>query len=69
VLSEENGGQAARFLAAHPEFEVVPMQPLVDALHPGASEHVHLPAAGGVLLTPLRTQTDGFFAILMRRRE
>jgi len=68
ILNEENGGQAARFLDAHREFEAVPMGPPVEALHPGASEHVHLPAGGGVVLTPLRTQTDGFFTILMRRR-
>jgi 16S rRNA (cytosine967-C5)-methyltransferase len=68
ILDEENGGQATHFLAAHPEFGAVPMTPLVEALHPGASEHAHLPASGGVLLTPLRSQTDGFFAILMRRR-
>ncbi len=68
ILDEENGGQATHFLAAHPEFEAVPMTPLVEALHPGASEHAHLPASGGLLLTPLRSQTDGFFAILMRRR-
>jgi 16S rRNA (cytosine967-C5)-methyltransferase len=68
VLDEENAGQAGHFLSAHPEFEALPMAPLVDALHSGASEHVHLPRSGGVLLTPLRTQTDGFFAIVMRRR-
>lgn len=68
ILNEENAGQAERFLGAHPEFEAEPMQPLVESLHPGASEHVHFPVTGGVLLTPLRTQTDGFFATLMRRR-
>lgn len=68
ILDEENASQAAHFLAGNPEFETVPMGPLVEALHPGAGAHVHLPERGGVLLTPLLTQTDGFYAILMRRR-
>ena len=68
VLDEENGAQAAAFAAAHPEFEPVAIAPLLEAIAPGASEHAHIAMAGGVLLTPLMTQTDGFFAFLMRRR-
>jgi 16S rRNA (cytosine967-C5)-methyltransferase len=67
ILDEENGQQAARFLAGHPEFEAVPMAPAVKALAPGALEHVHQ-QQHGVLLTPLKTATDGFYAFLARRR-
>jgi 16S rRNA (cytosine967-C5)-methyltransferase len=68
ILDDENGAQAAAFLAAHPEFEALPVGDRLEALSAGASGHVHLPAQGGVLLTPLTTQTDGFFAFLMSRR-
>jgi 16S rRNA (cytosine967-C5)-methyltransferase len=64
VLHEENGGQIAAFKAAHPEFEAVDLAPAVDAL--GAKDRVHL-SKDGVLLTPLRTGTDGFFISLLRR--
>jgi 16S rRNA (cytosine967-C5)-methyltransferase len=66
VLHEENGGQIANFLATHPDFETIDLAPAVAAM--GAMDRVHLPQEGGVLLTPLKTQTDGFFAFLMRRR-
>jgi 16S rRNA (cytosine967-C5)-methyltransferase len=66
ILDEENTQQAARFLAAHPEFAAEPMRPAVEALAPGAMEHVHA-QQHGILLTPLKTQTDGFYAFLARR--
>ena len=68
ILDEENGAQAAAFAAAHPEFEVLPAGPRLDAVSAGASSHAHLGPAGGVLLTPLTAETDGFFAFLIRRR-
>jgi 16S rRNA (cytosine967-C5)-methyltransferase len=64
VLNEENGGQIAAFKAAHPEFEAVDLAPAVDAL--GARDRVHL-SKDGVLLTPLKTGTDGFFISALRR--
>jgi len=67
ILDEENGRQAAQFLAGHPEFESVPMAAALQALAPRALEHVH-PQENGVLLTPLRTGTDGFYAFVARRR-
>ena len=68
ILDEENGAQAAAFVASHPEFEVVPAGPLLEAVSADASSHAHLPPQGGVLLTPLTAETDGFFAFLIRRR-
>ena len=68
VLDEENGRQLTAFLAAHPEFESVAMAPLLETLHAGAADRVHIGTAGGALLTPLRTGTDGFFIGVLRRR-
>jgi 16S rRNA (cytosine967-C5)-methyltransferase len=64
VLHEENEAQVAAFRAAHPQFEPVDLGPALDAI--GARERVHL-SADGVLLTPLRTGTDGFFISLLHR--
>lgn len=64
VLHEENGGQIAAFLAANPAFTVADLAPAVAAL--GAANRVH--ASGqGVLLTPLKTGTDGFFVSALRK--
>ncbi|MEO8757358.1 MAG: RsmB/NOP family class I SAM-dependent RNA methyltransferase [Devosia sp.] len=68
ILDDENGAQAVNFLAEHPEFEAIPMAPALAQLGLDAASRVHLPAQGGVLLTPLKTETDGFFAFLVRRR-
>jgi 16S rRNA (cytosine967-C5)-methyltransferase len=67
IFDEENSRQAEQFLAAHPDFHAVPMAPLVEALAPGAGERIH-PQNQGILLTPLRTGTDGFYIFLARRR-
>ncbi|MEO6013945.1 MAG: RsmB/NOP family class I SAM-dependent RNA methyltransferase [Devosia sp.] len=68
ILHDENGGQIADFRERHPEFEAIDAAPLLEALSPGGGQHVHMQPQGGVLLTPLKTETDGFFAFLMRRR-
>ncbi|MEO8756088.1 MAG: RsmB/NOP family class I SAM-dependent RNA methyltransferase, partial [Casimicrobiaceae bacterium] len=68
ILHDENGAQVWDFLQSNPDFEAVEAALLLDALSPGASQHVHVMPQGGVLLTPLKTQTDGFFAFLMNRR-
>ena len=64
VLHDENGAQIEAFRAAHPEFDPVDLGPAVAAL--GAADRVH--ASGqGVLLTPLKTGTDGFFISVLRK--
>jgi 16S rRNA (cytosine967-C5)-methyltransferase len=68
ILDEENGRQAMAFLARHPEFEAVPLAAALDALTRGGSSHAHLYDFGGVALTPLVSETDGFFAFLVRKR-
>jgi 16S rRNA (cytosine967-C5)-methyltransferase len=64
ILEEENGAQVAAFQATHPEFEAVDLAPAVETL--GARDRVHW-SRDGVLLTPLKTGTDGFFVSLLRR--
>jgi 16S rRNA (cytosine967-C5)-methyltransferase len=68
ILDEENDAQAAAFALAHPEFETVPVGPMLDAVAPGTSHRVHLAHCGGAALTPLKTETDGFFVYLARKR-
>jgi 16S rRNA (cytosine967-C5)-methyltransferase len=65
LLAEENEAQVQGFLAAHPEFSVLPLARAWQQPEP-------LPAAlagSGLFLslTPLRHGTDGFFAAVMER--
>jgi 16S rRNA (cytosine967-C5)-methyltransferase len=54
---------AARFLAAHPGFEPVPAKEILG------KPRALLLGDGDVLeLSPDRTETDGFFAAVFRRR-
>jgi 16S rRNA (cytosine967-C5)-methyltransferase len=64
LLPEENGGQVARFRAAHPDF--APLSPAaVWAETVGGA----CPASGDeLLLTPARHGTDGFFLAVLERR-
>ncbi|MDF2998871.1 MAG: transporter [Xanthobacteraceae bacterium] len=69
LLDEENGTQIRRLLAAHPDFRIVPPAEVVLAL--GARGPVlaqaALTSAEGLLLTPRRTGTDGFFVSILQR--
>jgi 16S rRNA (cytosine967-C5)-methyltransferase len=69
VLEEENGVQVRAFLARHPEFAVAPPAEVATALGERAllfRRAVKLSDAG-LLMTPRRTDTDGFFYSLLRR--
>jgi 16S rRNA (cytosine967-C5)-methyltransferase len=69
VLIEENGDQARAFCRRHPEFSIVPPADVVQALGDRAADFIAatLVSADGVQMTPLRTQTDGFFVSVLRR--
>jgi 16S rRNA (cytosine967-C5)-methyltransferase len=60
LLPQENEAQVEAFLAAHPDFRVVPLREVApqdpDSAHP---DHLSL--------TPARHDTDGFFAAVMQR--
>ena len=68
VLDEENGAQVRGFLARHPEFSVMPPRDVAKAI---ARADDFLAAAlitdEGLLMTPRRTGTDGFFVSLLQR--
>jgi 16S rRNA (cytosine967-C5)-methyltransferase len=61
MLAEENEEQVSAFLAAHPDFRVVPLGEVAPALT-GSAHPDYLS------LTPARNDTDGFFAAVLRRR-
>lgn len=61
LLAEENEDQVATFLAAHPDFQAVPLRKAAPQL--SFSAHPDY-----LSLTPARHDTDGFFAAVMERR-
>jgi len=60
LLPEENEAQVEAFLAAHPDFHVVPLSAAAPQLT-GSAHRDYLS------LTPARHETDGFFAAVMVR--
>jgi len=69
VLEEENGAQIRNFIGLHPDFSVEKPAEVANAL--GERAYMFTKAAlvsgEGVLMTPRRTDTDGFFVSLLRR--
>jgi 16S rRNA (cytosine967-C5)-methyltransferase len=69
VLDEENGAQIRDFLLRHPDFSVEKPDQVASAL--GERGYLFLKAAlvseSGILMTPRRTGTDGFFVSVFRR--
>src|SRR5258706_100503 len=70
VLPPENGEQVRAFVARHPEFSVVSPSQTVTALGEKAEEFAAatLQSPEGLLMTPRRTGTDGFFVSIVNRR-
>jgi 16S rRNA (cytosine967-C5)-methyltransferase len=69
VLAEENGDQVRNFLARNPDFSVEKPAEVAKVLGKRA---YHFSAAAlisedGLLMTPRRTDTDGFFVSVLRR--
>jgi 16S rRNA (cytosine967-C5)-methyltransferase len=71
VLDEENGGRIREFFADHPDFAVVPPSDVADALGERAYlfRRAALISTEGLLMTPRRTETDGFFVSVLRKSE
>ncbi len=69
VLDDENGAQVRAFLVRHPEFAIVPPSEAANALGERAFlfRRAALLSAEGLLMTPRRTDTDGFFVSVLRR--
>jgi len=70
VLAEENGDRVRAFLARHPEFSVEKAADLLNVLGERAYllRRAVLMSEEGLLMTPRRTDTDGFFVSLLRRQ-
>ena len=71
VLAEENDDQVRAFLARNPEFALVPPAEVVGVLGERAYlfRRAVLISETGLLMTPLRTETDGFFVSVLRKSE
>jgi 16S rRNA (cytosine967-C5)-methyltransferase len=69
VLPPENGEQIRGFIARHPDFAVVPPSQTTTVLWDKAEDFAAatLQSPEGLLMTPRRTGTDGFFVSVMRR--
>src|SRR3954451_22729934 len=67
VLPPENGEQVRGFIARHPEFSVVPLDETASVLWERADDFAQaaLPSPEGLLMTPRRTGTDGFFVSMV----
>lgn len=69
VLDEENGGQVRAFVGRHPEFSVEKPTAVTNLL--GERAYLFQRAAKltdeGTLMTPRRTDTDGFFVSVLKR--
>jgi 16S rRNA (cytosine967-C5)-methyltransferase len=70
VLHAENGQQIQAFTARHPEFAVVPPAQTISVLWDKAEDFARasLQSPEGVLMTPRRTGTDGFFVSVLKRQ-
>jgi len=69
VLAEENGDRVRAFVGRHPDFSVEKPGNMLNALGERAYlfGHAALISDEGLLMTPRRTDTDGFFVSLIRR--
>ena len=69
LLDEENGAQIRAFIERHPDFKVIPPAETVLALGERGImlRQAALTSAEGILLTPRRTFTDGFFVSILLR--
>jgi 16S rRNA (cytosine967-C5)-methyltransferase len=69
VLAEENDDQVAAFLARHPAFAPAPPAQVCEALGERAYlfRRAVLMSEAGLLMTPARTDTDGFFVSVLRK--
>jgi 16S rRNA (cytosine967-C5)-methyltransferase len=69
VLPPENGEQIRAFVTRHPEFAVVPPAQTASVLWDRAEDFAAatLQSPEGLLMTPRRTGTDGFFVSILKR--
>ncbi|EKS39536.1 RsmB/NOP family class I SAM-dependent RNA methyltransferase [Afipia broomeae] len=70
VLPQENNAQVKAFTARHPDYSVVPPAQVMSVLWDKADDFAAatIQSDEGLLMTPRRTGTDGFFVSVMKRR-
>jgi 16S rRNA (cytosine967-C5)-methyltransferase len=68
VFSEENADQMAAFLGRNGGFRPIDHHALWNGRHPHRPDAALVDARGGIVLTPARTGTDGFFCCVLERR-
>jgi 16S rRNA (cytosine967-C5)-methyltransferase len=67
LLPDEDEDRIAAFLAAHPDFAAVPPADMIAAAGlPVLADSYH-PRPNGLMLTPRKTGTDGFFISTVKR--
>src|SRR5712672_3656324 len=69
VLVQENGEQVQSFIARHPDFAVLPTSHCMSVLGDKADAFAAatLQSPEGLLMTPRRTGTDGFFVSVLKK--
>lgn len=67
ILPQENGRQVTAFLAAHPDFTIVPGSSLWHGTIGTGGRAIFTPE-GGLQLTPATTGTDGFYFAALQKR-
>jgi 16S rRNA (cytosine967-C5)-methyltransferase len=66
VFDEENRDQIGRFAADNPDFSPVDHQALWKSHFPGLADAARIAPDGGIVLTPTRSGTDGFYFAALR---
>ncbi|WP_417309293.1 RsmB/NOP family class I SAM-dependent RNA methyltransferase [Devosia sp.] len=67
VLPEENAGQVAAFLEAHPNFTPVEGNRSWMALFAGTPLRARFGPEGGIAISPLSAGTDGFYVAVLQK--
>lgn len=69
VLPQENNEQVRAFTARHPDYAAVPPSQVASVLWDKADDFIAatLQSPEGLLMTPRRTGTDGFFVAVLKR--
>ncbi len=67
VFDAENGAQIDRFVTDNPDFAPVDHRAHFDTVFPGRSDKARIDPARGIVLSPHRTGTDGFFVAVLER--
>ncbi|MGO8739376.1 RsmB/NOP family class I SAM-dependent RNA methyltransferase [Rhodoblastus sp.] len=69
LLCEENEDRIAAFLAAHPGFSAEPAAESLSQAGLSGLDDAVSPHGPGLRLTPARHDTDGFYAVVLRRAQ